>query len=150
MTFEKSIVFLFVTSLILIVNIWPITADKHSNNNNNINNEDKEKPNNSHNLIIGSRQPGDKLYIDLNVTAPAIKSKIVIKSATYFIHLGHNITQIAAVDWKTDGTGADVTLESGSVEENNFTLTFKSQESYGIDFLLQVYTLKTLPDEYNN
>lgn len=140
MTYEKSIVFLFLTSLILIVNIWSISGDKYYNINNK---EDGKKETNSHNLIIGSRQPGDRLYIDYNVTAPAIKSKIVIKSATYFIHLGHNITQISALDWKTDGTGADVTLESGSVEENNFTLAFKSQESHGIDFLLQVYTIKT-------
>lgn len=130
MAYEKIIfVLLFATAIVLITNVSPITGRSYYNRGKNI----------SHNFIIGTRRPGDRLVIQKNLTVPAKTFQVVTQRATFIVQNHKNITQLAAYDQKTDGTGAYVTLEKGGVGKTNVTLRFKSQRGHGIHFLVQVY-----------
>ncbi|XP_043461989.1 probable salivary secreted peptide [Leptopilina heterotoma] len=130
MAYEKIIfVLLFATALILVANVSPTTGYNNYNRGKNI----------SHNFIIGSRRPGDRLVMQQNITASASTFKIVTRRVQFLLQAGKNITQLAALDQKIDGTGAYVTLESGGVGKRNATLRFKSQRSHGIHFIVKIF-----------
>lgn len=130
MAYEKIIfVLLFATALILVANVSPTTGYNNYYRGRNI----------SHNFIIGSRRPGDRLVMQQNITASAATFQIVTRSVQFLVQGGKNITQVTALDQKVDGTGAYVTLKNGGVGKRNITLRFKSQRSRGINFIVKIF-----------
>ncbi|NP_001155164.1 venom protein R precursor [Nasonia vitripennis] len=95
-------------------------------------------PNKSHNLIIGNRQAGDRLVYQENIVKPS-KWLQVIEVKKSFNITGYLITQIRAMDQKTNGNGAIASRVDGGVGYSNVTLKFKSQRSHGINFVVQIY-----------
>lgn len=95
-------------------------------------------PNKSHNLIIGNRQQGDRLIYQETIVKPS-KWLQVIEVRKSINTTGYFITQIRALDQKTNGNGAIASLVNGGVGSSNVTLKFKSQRSHGINFLVQIY-----------
>ena len=96
-------------------------------------------PNKSHNLIIGSRQPNDRLVYQENIVKPSKWLQVIEVTKSFGIGPAFAITQVRAMDQKTNGNGAIATRVAGGPGYSNITLKFKSQRGHGINFVVQVY-----------
>ena len=92
----------------------------------------------THNLIIGSRQYGDSLLYAENISKPSSLLRIVEVKKTFNVK-NHVITQVAALDMKTNGNGAIASRLGGGIGYDNITLKFKSQRGHGINFRVEIY-----------
>ncbi|XP_012280800.1 probable salivary secreted peptide [Orussus abietinus] len=97
------------------------------------------KANLSHNLILGSRLPGDRLIIRENIIKPSKWLQVITVERTYNASKYERITQVKALDQKTNGNGAYATLKYGGPGNQNVTLKFKSQRGHGINFVVEIY-----------
>ncbi|MEW1551851.1 MBF2 family protein [Streptomyces tsukubensis] len=92
-----------------------------------------------HNLIVGSRAPGDRLVATESVVVDAVPGKIVTAERTLSAALYQRITLLHALDQVCDGTGAYASDLLGGPGFSFVTLKFKSQRGEGINFSVEVY-----------
>ena len=95
--------------------------------------------NNSHHLIVGTRLPGDKLLVQENIVKSSKWLHIVTVEKSFNATRYEVITQVVALDQKTNGNGAFATVLSGGPGYQTVRLKFKSQRGHGINFLVQIY-----------
>lgn len=94
----------------------------------------------SHHLIVGSRTPYDKLVNKQSVVKSSSILQIVkVQQTFYTLSERSRITEVRALDQKTNGNGAYASLIGGGPGANNVTLLFKSQRGHGINFIVEVY-----------
>ena len=90
-------------------------------------------------MIVGYRVPGDWLLQKEDV----VKDKQFLQGVTLtktFTGNGKSIiTQIKALDQKTNGNGAYATIISGGVGESYVTIKFKSQRNHSIKFKVKLH-----------
>ncbi|XP_011161049.1 probable salivary secreted peptide [Solenopsis invicta] len=97
-------------------------------------------PYESHNLIVGTRAPGDRLSHKENIVKDSSIMRVVTVEKTFFVPQGERITLIEALDQKTNGNGAQASILNGGPGNNNVTLKFKSKRGHGINFIVQLYS----------
>ncbi|XP_058790195.1 probable salivary secreted peptide [Phymastichus coffea] len=102
------------------------------------NNDFNTGGNKSHNLIIGTRQPGDQQMYRENIIKKSKWMSVVTVTKTYQTS-NYTISQIRALDQKTNGKGAIAQRISGGIGFNNVTLKFKSLKGHGINFVVELY-----------
>ncbi|KAK0085229.1 hypothetical protein PV325_005564 [Microctonus aethiopoides] len=95
--------------------------------------------NQSHNLIVGGREYGDREVHVEHITKPSSWFQIVTLEKTINIYGASRITQIQAFDQKTNGNGAYANIQAGGPGNNFVTLKFKSQRNHGIDFRVVIW-----------
>ena len=95
--------------------------------------------NKSHDLVIGYRQPGDRLVVRSRVVKNSSWMKIVTEQKTFNASRWDRITMVQALDQKTNGNGAYASILNGGPGHQNVTIRFKSQRSHGIDFIVELY-----------
>ena len=93
----------------------------------------------SHNLIVGYRVPGDWLLQKEDVVKDKQFLQVVTLTKTFTGNGKSIITQIKALDQKTNGNGAYATIISGGVGESYVTIKFKSQRNHSIKFKVEIY-----------
>lgn len=93
----------------------------------------------SNNLSLGDRVIGDQLLLQTSVEEEYKFLQKVSLEKTFSTTGGTKITRVEALDRKTDGTGAYVTVLGGGVGENYVSLRFKSQRNHGIHFVVNLY-----------
>lgn len=93
----------------------------------------------SHNLIVGSRMPGDRLVLSQAVVKNSSWMRIVTETKTFQAPHNERITLVEALDQRTDGTGAYASILNGGPGHNSVTIRFKSQRGHGIDFVVNLY-----------
>ncbi|XP_043461984.1 probable salivary secreted peptide [Leptopilina heterotoma] len=131
-TFVKFIFTIIVVILLLSVNSWGIPNE----NGGNIETVGRQ----SHHLIVGSRLPGDSdLTRDYIYIRPELKRIITIERIINITFSNAKITQVAAYDQKSDGTGAYAVIISGGPGFQHVGLRFVSQLSRGIDFVVELF-----------
>ena len=94
----------------------------------------------SHHLIIGKKQPNDDLVYQetIGISASLIGKKVTLEK-TFNAILNHVITQVRAIDIKSDGTGAYAMATAGGPGHQSVTLRFESQRFHGIYFIVQLF-----------
>lgn len=95
--------------------------------------------NKSHNLIVGSRLPGDRIIWGESVVKSSKWLQIVTLEKTFNTTRYERITQIRALDRRTDGNGAFAKVIKGGPGFSNATIRFKSQRGYEINFWVEIY-----------
>ncbi|XP_033212031.1 probable salivary secreted peptide [Belonocnema kinseyi] len=95
--------------------------------------------NKSHDLIVGYRVPGDWLLEKDDVLREKQFLQVVTLTKTFTGNGKSVITQIKALDQKTNGNGAYATVISGGVDQSYVTIKFKSQRNHGIRFKVEIY-----------
>ncbi|KAK0168623.1 hypothetical protein PV327_002401 [Microctonus hyperodae] len=95
--------------------------------------------NQSHNLIVGGREYGDREVHAEHITKSSSWFQIVTLEKTINIYGASKITQIQAFDQKTNGNGAYASIRAGGPGNNFVTLSFKSQRNHGIDFRVVIW-----------
>ncbi|XP_029037767.1 probable salivary secreted peptide [Osmia bicornis bicornis] len=96
--------------------------------------------NKSHHLIVGSRMPGDRITLRENIVKSSSWMQIVTVQKTFNVSRWERITQVQALDQKTNGNGAFASILNGGPGFSNVTLRFKSQRGHGINFNVQIFT----------
>uniref|UniRef100_A0A6V7ISY8 Salivary secreted peptide n=1 Tax=Bracon brevicornis TaxID=1563983 RepID=A0A6V7ISY8_9HYME len=96
--------------------------------------------NKSHHLIVGSRLPGDRLTYQESIVKASSFLQVVKVVKTFNVSKYDRITQVLALDQKTNGNGAYAKVIGGGPGFSNVTLQFKSQRNHGINFLVQIYS----------
>lgn len=96
--------------------------------------------NKSHNLIVGSRMAGDRLSLKENIVKNSSWMQIVTVQKTFNVSPWERITQVQALDQKTNGNGAFASILNGGPGFSNVTLKFKSQRGHGINFVVQIFS----------
>ncbi|XP_051165953.1 probable salivary secreted peptide [Leptopilina boulardi] len=92
-----------------------------------------------HDMIVGSRLPGDKVIHKENIVKSGKWLRVVELTKTINTIKGTKITQIIAKDLETDGNGGYVKVTNGGPSFSDVTMKFTSQRSYGINFSLEIY-----------
>lgn len=100
----------------------------------------KSNKDNSHNLVVGYRLPGDKLVLRQNVIKNSSWMRVVVVEKSFSILEFERITLLRALDQKTNGNGAYASILEGGPGHNNVTIRFKSQRGHGIDFTVELYS----------
>nr|XP_033334143.1 probable salivary secreted peptide [Megalopta genalis] len=96
--------------------------------------------NKSHHFYVGYRVAGDKLIYRENIIVDSSWLQVKSKTKTFnTTSLWEKITYVQALDQKTNGNGAYVSLISGGPGQNSVTLKFKSQRGHGINFVVELY-----------
>lgn len=95
--------------------------------------------NKSHHLIVGSRLPGDRLSLTQTVVKDSKWMRKVIVEKTFVVPWPSTITQVEALDQKTNGNGAVASILQGGPGSNSVTIRFKSQRGHGINFRVNLY-----------
>ncbi|XP_034948577.1 probable salivary secreted peptide [Chelonus insularis] len=95
--------------------------------------------NKSHHLIAGNRLPGDYLVLRQNIIKSSSWLQIVTVEKTFNVSGFERITQVQALDQKTNGNGAYASIVKGGPGTSNVTIKFKSQRSHGINFMVLIY-----------
>ncbi|XP_015122390.1 probable salivary secreted peptide [Diachasma alloeum] len=93
----------------------------------------------SHDMIAGSRLPGDRLVHREYIVRSSSPGEITIQrifSAPRF----EKITQVRALDQTNNGTGGYANIVRGGPGLGNVTINFTSQRNYGLRFLIQIYS----------
>ncbi|XP_046604699.1 probable salivary secreted peptide [Neodiprion virginianus] len=93
----------------------------------------------SHHLIVGTRLFADRLLSQQVVRKSSSWLQIVTKEVTFHTLNRENITQVKALDQKTNGNGAYASITYGGPGNRNVTLRFKSQRGHGINFVVEIY-----------
>lgn len=94
----------------------------------------------SHHLIVGSRLPGDSdLTRDYIYIRPQSMRIITFEKIINITFSNAKITQVAAYDQKSDGTGAYAVIISGGPGFQYVGLRFVSQVDRGIDFVVELF-----------
>ena len=93
----------------------------------------------SNHLILGSRIPGDHL-LERHLIVRESEWFRKVKENQIFNGDGHSkITEIRALDQKTNGNGATATVTSGGVGQDFVTINFKSKRGHGINFVVEIF-----------
>ena len=100
----------------------------------------KSNNDNSHNLVVGYRLPGDKLVLSQNVIKNSSWMRVVVVEQTFSLSEFDRITLLQALDQKTNGNGAYASILGGGPGSNNVTMRFKSQRGHGINFVVELYS----------
>ncbi|XP_076277364.1 putative salivary secreted peptide [Lasioglossum baleicum] len=96
--------------------------------------------NKSHHLIVGSRVPGDRLILRQSVIEKSSWMQVISTTRTFnTTNTWEKITQVKALDQKTNGNGATASLLGGGPGSNYVTLKFKSKRGHGINFIVELY-----------
>lgn len=95
--------------------------------------------NKSHNLVVGSRMPGDKLVLKETIIKDSSWLRVQTVQKTFNVSSWERITMVEALDQKTNGNGAYASILNGGPGHNNVTIKLKSQRSHGINFTVQIY-----------
>ena len=103
------------------------------------------KPNKSHNATFGSRGSNDRLVYRENIIKRSKMFSKVEFTKTFNTTNNDIITQVKAIDTKTDGSGAYAYLIKNGPGHNNVTLRFKSQSRNGIKFVVEIYARPRQP-----
>uniref|UniRef100_A0A6V7IV41 Salivary secreted peptide n=1 Tax=Bracon brevicornis TaxID=1563983 RepID=A0A6V7IV41_9HYME len=96
--------------------------------------------NNSHHLIVGSRLPGDRLTYQENIIKSSSLWQVTTVEKTFKVPVRERITQVQALDQKTNGNGAYAKIIKGGPGFGNVTIQFKSQRNHGINFKVNLYS----------
>lgn len=95
----------------------------------------------SNDLIIGNREPGDRLVLRQPIECNASSwMQIVTTQKIFHAPKWERITQVKVLDQKTNGTGAAASLLQGGPGHNNATIRFKSRRGHGINFFVELYS----------
>lgn len=95
---------------------------------------------NAENLIIGTRQPGDRLITFDNVYKDWWWQIKVRASKTFFVGNDVIITQVKLTDDnKESDAGATAIIVSGGPGFNFVEVDFESQRSCSIDYIVEIY-----------
>ena len=100
----------------------------------------KSNTDNSHNLVVGYRLPGDKLVLRQSVIKNSSWMRVVVIEKSFSISEFDRITLLQALDQKTNGNGAYASILEGGPGHNNVTMRFKSQRGHGINFIVELYS----------
>ncbi|XP_043461985.1 uncharacterized protein LOC122498359 [Leptopilina heterotoma] len=130
---KNIFIFTFATTLIFII---VSTISGHPT----MLNEDSGK-NISLDFIFGSRINGDTFIMESVVKQKAKPSKVPIFHDFVLLSKLMKITQLIVEDQWKNGTGAEVSIEYGSLGTNNVTLKFVGQEGYGFDYIVKVFMI---------
>lgn len=130
----KTIVFLPITALAISL---LIAAQVNSAPQSNLYGSNNNK---SHDLVIGYRMPGDRLILRQSIIKNSSWGRIVTDERTFNTTRFERITQVRALDQKTNGNGAYASILFGGPGWNNVTIRFKSQRGHGINFIVEVYS----------
>ncbi|XP_057323421.1 probable salivary secreted peptide [Microplitis mediator] len=95
--------------------------------------------NKSHHLIAGSRLPGDRLFFQEYIVKASSWLQVVSLEKTFSVGNFNRITQLQALDQKTNGNGAYAKIVKGGPGTSNVTIKFKSQRSHGINFRVLLF-----------
>nr|ATU82828.1 secreted venom protein family 3 protein [Pristhesancus plagipennis] len=91
----------------------------------------------THNLILGKREPGDRL---LDNTRPnQIKGRDSIVQWPRMGKREVKITRIEVLDQYHDGSGGCATLVSGGLGSDNVKLHLQAQPGRNFDFRIRIY-----------
>nr|AYV99521.1 venom polypeptide [Dolopus genitalis] len=96
----------------------------------------------SHNVVFGSIQPGDRKLFQQIVMKKAKTLRVVSEDVQYPPKgvVGQNlITGIRVTDQYTNGKGGYSTLVAGGPGQRDVTLHFKSQRGHGYNFIVEYY-----------
>lgn len=96
--------------------------------------------NKSHHLIVGRREFNDRLDYQEFIVKNSQTLRVVTVEKTFNASRNSYITQIQALDQKTNGNGAYASLLKNGPGFNNVTLKFKSQRGHGINFKVLIYS----------
>ncbi|XP_063995091.1 probable salivary secreted peptide [Diachasmimorpha longicaudata] len=96
--------------------------------------------NKSHHLIVGRRLSGDSVTYQENIVKSSKLWQIVTVQKTFYAARNERITQVVALDQKTNGNGAYASIVEGGPGRNDVTIRFKSQRGHGINFIVQLYS----------
>lgn len=91
------------------------------------------------NFTMGERETGDKLVLQKPVEVDYKVAQITELEESFTTTNNAKITKFEAVDRKTDGTGAYVTILGGGLGQNYVTLKFKSKRNHGIHHMVTLY-----------
>ena len=100
----------------------------------------------SHNIVIGKREQNDRLAYEENIEKSSKLFQVVELEKTFYTK-DEIITQIVAIDKKTNGNGASAKIVQNGIGHNNVTLKFVSQRNHGIKFVVQIFA-KPRPISY--
>lgn len=131
----KTIVFLPIMAVAISLLITAQVNSAPSSNLYGSNNTNK-----SHDLIIGYRMPGDRLILRQSIIKNSSWGRIVTDERTFNTTRFERITQVRALDQKTNGNGAYASILFGGPGWNNVTIRFKSQRGHGINFIVEIYS----------
>ncbi|XP_063984391.1 probable salivary secreted peptide [Diachasmimorpha longicaudata] len=98
------------------------------------------RANQSHNMIAGSRLPGDRLVHSEYVIKKSSLWQVTSLEKIFSAPKSEMITQVVARDLTTDGTGAYAKIVRGGPGRHNVTIKFKSQRNHGIKFQIEIYS----------
>uniref|UniRef100_A0A6V7IVR8 Salivary secreted peptide n=1 Tax=Bracon brevicornis TaxID=1563983 RepID=A0A6V7IVR8_9HYME len=98
------------------------------------------KINASHNLIAGSRLPGDRLTYQEYIIYSRSPNSVISVQKTFNVTRGERITQVLALDQITNGSGGYAKIIKGGPGLGSVTINFMSQRSYGLRFRIQVFS----------
>ncbi|XP_016842183.1 probable salivary secreted peptide [Nasonia vitripennis] len=93
----------------------------------------------SHHFLVGARPFADKLFRREQVKVNSLLWTSLKERRTFSTDGTAKITLIKALDQKTNGNGAYVSLINGGPGQTFVTLEFKSQKGHGIDFVVELY-----------
>ena len=95
---------------------------------------------NSHNLVVGYRLPGDRLVLRQSVIKNSSWMRVVVVEKSFSVLEFDRITLLQALDQKTNGNGAYASILEGGPGNSNVTMRFKSQRGHGINFIVELYS----------
>lgn len=94
----------------------------------------------NHDLFMGSSHGSDPPTVREHVEEKYEFLRKQNIERTFFAPVGQVITGIHALDQNNEGHGAEPTVTQGGIGQNSVTLRFESQRSYGIDFVVKLFT----------
>lgn len=98
--------------------------------------------NNTHNLVAGWRQYGDRLLSRELVKKSYLFAGVVTEDLRYppwGYNRRENITAITAIDQMAGNTGGFANITSGGVGLASVNIHFRSQRSRSLKFLVEIY-----------
>ena len=104
----------------------------------------------SHNLTIGAREQYARLVYQENIEKSSKLLRVVEVEKTFLAPSDDIITQVLAIDQKTNGNGAYAKIVKNGPGHSNVTLKFKSQRGHSIKFVVQIFAKPRLYSESPN
>ncbi|CAL1674759.1 unnamed protein product [Lasius platythorax] len=95
--------------------------------------------NQSQNLHIGHREPGDRLVLKENIVKHNSYPKVIVIERGFNIAERERITLVQSRNQNADRNGASVSLVRGGPGHNSVTLFFESQRGHGINHVVELY-----------
>lgn len=137
---SRKSVLLFLPAIISVAIASSIVPGKEYNNY--FDSYNVREANKSNNLIVGSRDYGDRMTLQEYVYKSSSILQIVTLEKNFELPANERITQVLALDQKTNGNGAFPSVTGGGPGHNNIKFRFKSQRGHSIKFFVQIFSKK--------